>query len=373
MANELQHCGTLLGRRTLSNEPRCTQKLAVMRMHKPDTPARATPGQLAADAGQAPGDSDATLALRVQIKRIAPRMATVLIEGETGVGKEMTAREIHAHSLRCDKPFVPVDCTTFASELIESQLFGHVKGSFTGAAGDTLGMLRCADGGTLFLDEIGELPLTVQAKLLRCIQERTVVPLGGAVPIAIDVRIIAATHRDLTRMVREGAFRQDLYFRINVIRLTIPPLRERPDDILRLASLFVDELAQFYQEPNKLLAPHVRQRLLQYHWPGNVRELRNVIERAYVFCNERTIDLAHLPSEVRECGQHSSRPHSSQRGAATGEVIPSLAEAERVLIARVLKEVHGNQSQAALLLDVERHRLRRLILRHGLSHLIAAR
>jgi transcriptional regulator with PAS, ATPase and Fis domain len=343
-----------------------------MSMHMPDTPALATPDQHAADLDEPPGDGGATLALRSQIRHIAPRLATVLIEGETGVGKEMTAREIHACSLRCDKPFVPVDCTTFASELIESQLFGHVKGSFTGAARDTLGMLRCADGGTLFLDEIGELPLTVQAKLLRCLQERTVVPLGGVEPITIDVRIIAATHRDLTRMVREGVFRQDLYFRINVIRLTIPPLRERPEDIFRLASHFVDELAQFYQEPNKLIAPHVRQVLLQYHWPGNVRELRNVMERAFVFCNDRTIDLAHLPSEVRECGQHSSRQHSSRQGASAGEAIPSLAEAERLLIARVLKQVHGNQSQAALLLDVERHRLRRLILRHGLGHLIAS-
>lgn len=334
----------------------------------PDTPTRSTPEQLAADTGKPRAGSDATLALRAQIKHIAPRLATVLIEGETGAGKEMTVREIHAHSLRSNKPFVPVDCTTFASELIESQLFGHVKGSFTGAAGDALGMLRCADGGTLFLDEIGELPLTVQAKLLRCLQERTVVPLGGVEPIAIDVRIIAATHRDLARMVREGTFRQDLYFRINVVRLTIPPLRERPDDIVRLASHFVDELAQFYQEPKKLIAPHVRQVLLRYHWPGNVRELRNVMERAYVFCNDRTIDLVHLPSEVRECGQHSSR-----LGAASGESIPSLAEAERMLIARVLKAVHGNQSQAAQLLDVERHRLRRLILRHGLGHLIASR
>ena len=193
----------------------------------------------------------------LQIKCIAPRSATVLIEGETGVGKEMTAREIHAHSPRAGKPFVPVDCTAFASELIESQLFGHVKGAFTGAVSATLGMMRCADGGTLFLDEIGELPLPAQAKLLRCVQERTVVPLGGVEPIAIDIRIIAATHRDLARMVREGVFRQDLYFRINVIRVTIPPLRERPDDIVRLASHFVDELARFYQEPNKVISRRV--------------------------------------------------------------------------------------------------------------------
>jgi len=331
----------------------------------PDTTARLTPGLLKPEPGKLLGESSATLALRAEIEQVAPRFATVLIEGETGVGKEMTAREIHAHSPRADKAFVPVDCTAFASDLIESQLFGHVKGAFTGAGNDTLGMLRSADGGTLFLDEIGELPLAVQAKLLRCLQERTVVPLGGVEPVAINVRIIAATHRDLARMVRESAFRQDLYFRINVVRLAIPPLRERPDDIVRLASHFVDELARFYHEPNKVIAPHVRQVLMRYDWPGNVRELRNVIERSFVFCNDRTIELAHLPIEVREYAQRSSRP-----GMVNGETITSLAEAERVLIARALKKAHGNQSQAARLLGVERHRLRRLILHHGLVHLI---
>ena len=336
-----------------------------MRIPRSDTTSRSTLGLLQPQTGMLLGESAASLALRAEIERVAPRLATVLIEGETGVGKEMAAREIHAQSPRADKAFVPVDCTAFASDLIESQLFGHVKGAFTGAGNDTLGMLRSADGGTLFLDEIGELPLAVQAKLLRCLQERTVVPLGGVDPVAIDVRIIAATHRDLARMVREGAFRQDLYFRINVVRLTIAPLRERPDDIVRLALHFVDELARFYQEPNKLIAAHVRQLLLLYDWPGNVRELRNVIERSFVFSNERTIELAHLPAEVRECGQPLSRP-----GLATGESITSLAEAERVLIARALKKVQGNQSQAARLLGVERHRLRRLILHHGLGHLI---
>lgn len=336
-----------------------------MRIPKPDTTTRSTLSQLRPEPGMLLGESSATLVLRAEIERVAPRLATVLIEGETGVGKEMTAREIHARSPRADKAFVPVDCTAFASDLIESQLFGHVKGAFTGAGNDTLGMLRSADGGTLFLDEIGELPLAVQAKLLRCLQERIVTPLGGVEPVAIDVRIIAATHRDLARMVREGTFRQDLYFRINVVRLTIAPLRERPDDIVRLASHFVDELARFYQEPSKRISAGVRQSLVGYDWPGNVRELRNVMERSFVFSSERTIELAHLPIEVREPTRQSSRP-----GLSPGESITSLADAERVLIARALKKVHGNQSQAARLLGVERHRLRRLILHHGLGHLI---
>jgi transcriptional regulator with PAS, ATPase and Fis domain len=314
------------------------------------------------------GESEATLSLRSQIKRIAPRSATVLIEGETGVGKEMTAREIHARSLRAAKPFVPVDCTAFSSQLIESQLFGHVKGAFTGAVTDTMGFMRCAEGGSLFLDEIGELPLAVQAKLLRCIQERTIVPVGAVEPIPINVRFIAATHRDLTRMVRDGTFRQDLYFRINVVRLTIRPLRERADDVLQLASHFLEEFAQFYEEPPKILAPHVEDALLQYGWPGNVRELRNALERAFLFSNDRTIDLAHLPSEVREGGNASFG-----RRSASASPDQTLAETERMLIARVLQTAHGNQSEAARVLDVERHRLRRLIARHGLEHLLESR
>src|SRR3954464_6841238 len=177
-------------------------------------------------------DAGRAAALREQIEIIAPRSATVLIEGETGVGKEVAARQIHALSPRSSRPFVPVDCTVFSTELMESQLFGHVKGAFTGAVAAALGFVRCADGGTLFLDEIGELPMAVQAKLLRCIQERMVVPVGGVEPIPVDLRIIAATHRDLAAMVRDGQFRQDLYFRLNVVRLTIPPLRDRSDEIL---------------------------------------------------------------------------------------------------------------------------------------------
>ncbi len=313
------------------------------------------------------GESEATRNLRSQIKTIAPRSATVLIEGETGVGKEMAAREIHAGSLRAAKPFVAVDCTAFSSQLIESQLFGHVKGAFTGAVAATLGMLRCADGGTLFLDEIGELPLEVQAKLLRCLQERKVVPVGGVEPISVDLRIIAATHRDLARMVREGTFRQDLYFRVNVVRLSIRPLRERPDDVVRLASHFLEEFAAFYEEPVKVLAPQVRDVICRYDWPGNVRELRNTMERAFLFCNDRTIDVVHLPSEVRD-GSHCS----SARRPSFDDPIPLFAEAERTLIARALKAVHGNQSAAARALNVERHRLQRLIARHGLGHLLTA-
>jgi DNA-binding NtrC family response regulator len=328
-------------------------------------------------------DGSASRALAAQIDLVAPRSATVLIEGETGVGKEIAARRIHALSPRAGRPFVPVDCTVFSTELMESQLFGHVRGAFTGAVAAALGFVRCADGGTLFLDEIGELPLAVQAKLLRTIQERTVVPVGGVEPIAVDLRIIAATHRDLAGMVREGGFRQDLYFRLNVVRLSIRPLRERREEIMPLARTFVEDIANAYEEPVKTIGPSAEQALVRYDWPGNVRELRNAIERAFLFCGDRTIDSAHLPAEIRHHDEADNPifPRDDLADSArerigtvpADESIPRLADAERLLIARVLKVTGGNQSDAARLLDIERHRLRRKIVLHGLEHLARIR
>ncbi len=312
-------------------------------------------------------------ALQAQIALIAPRAATVLIDGETGAGKEIAARQIHALSPRAGRPFVPVDCTVFSTELMESQLFGHVKGAFTGAVAAALGFVRCADGGTLFLDEIGELPLAVQAKLLRCIQERSVVPVGGVEPIPVDLRIIAATHRDLAAMVREGCFRQDLYFRLNVVRLSIRPLRQRGDEILPLAGHFLDDIASAYDEPVKALSPAAADTLLRYDWPGNIRELRNAIERAFLFCADRTIDVIHLPEEVRAATETIFIEGAVSNPLAESEPILRLADAERLLIARVLKATGGNQSDAARLLDIERHRLRRKIVFHGLEHLARIR
>jgi DNA-binding NtrC family response regulator len=321
------------------------------------------------------GESAAASALRAQIAVIAPRPATVLIEGETGVGKEIAAREIHAQSPRANGPFVPVDCTAFSSELMGSQLFGHVKGAFTGAVASAQGFVRCANGGTLFLDEIGELPLAVQAKILRCLQERMVTPVGGTEAIPIDVRVIAATHRDLGQMVRAGTFRQDLYFRLNVVRLSLQPLRERAEDVLPLAEHFLADVANSYEEPPKSLAPEVESLLTAYDWPGNVRELRNAIERAFLFCGDRTIQSLHLPNEIRDFRPPPAEVKEGTTFAASDEAgaIPRLADAERLLIARVLKVTAGNQSDAARLLDVERHRLRRKIMLHGLEHLARIR
>ena len=319
------------------------------------------------------GESDSVRELRAAIEIVAPRSATVLLEGETGVGKEVAAREIHARSPRARNPLIPVDCTAFSSQLIESQLFGHVKGAFTGAMSAALGFIRCADGGTLFLDEIGELPLSVQAKLLRCLQERSVVPVGGTEPIPVDVRVIAATHRDLAQMVRDATFRQDLYFRLNVVRLTIRPLRQRREDIGHLARQFLANVASLYDEPSKTLSPAAAALLARYDWPGNVRELRNAVERAFLFCADRTIDVAHLPSEIRDFCRQAPIECPLDKGADSAFAIPSLAESERLLIARVLKVTGGNQSDAARLLDVERHRLRRKIMQHGLGHLARIR
>ncbi len=326
-------------------------------------------GRLNGPSSHIAGDSESSQALRQQIELIAPRSATVLIEGETGVGKEIAAREIHARSNRADRPFVPVDCTAFSTELMESQLFGHLKGAFTGAVSAAMGFVRCADGGTLFLDEIGELPLAVQAKLLRCLQERTVVPVGGTESIPVNVRIIAATHRDLAKMVREGTFRQDLYFRLNVVRLPIKPLRERPADVLCLAKCFLEEVATSYQEPSKVLAEEVEQALTRYDWPGNVRELRNAIERAFLYCSDRTIQAAHLPSEIVNFLPELADASTFEASLSFAQSIPRLADAERLLIAHVLKVTGGNQSDAARLLDVERHRLRRKIVLYGLEGL----
>jgi transcriptional regulator with PAS, ATPase and Fis domain len=316
------------------------------------------------------GRGEVIRTLRSEIQLVAARPATVLIEGETGVGKELVAREIHAQSGRSTGPFLPADCTAFSGQLIESQLFGHVKGAFTGAVTSTLGFIRCADGGTLFLDEIGELPLELQSKLLRCLQERAVVPVGSAEHVPVDVRVIAATHRNLDEMVREGRFRQDLYFRLNVVRLRIAPLRRRPEDVVPLAMHFLDEIAYSYDEPAKSLDEGARNLLVQYAWPGNVRELRNMMERAHLFCGSRVIGAAHLPPEIRD----AVSPTAARGGRpAHGNSIPSLAEAESLLVARALQAARGNQSAAARLLQVERHRLRRLIARHDLEHLLQTR
>lgn len=308
------------------------------------------------------GGSECVTRLHTQIERVAGRARTVLVQGESGTGKELVAREIHRVSDRGEGRFVPVDCTALPESLFESQLFGHVRGAFTGAAQSTLGLFRAADGGTLFLDEIGELPFTVQAKLLRCIQERAVTPLGRVEPISVDVRIIAATHRDLSDMVGQGLFREDLFYRMNVVALQVPTLRARLDDIPPLAAHFLDELAELCEEPSKQLSTAALIQLGEYTWPGNVRELYNAMEHAHVFCPSETIGPEDLPTAIRREPGAGHLPAEAH--------ILSLADAERELIMRALRATNGNQSRASRILQIERHRLHRKIVRYGLKSLI---
>ncbi len=250
------------------------------------------------------GSPETRKALDMALKA-AQSEATVLLLGETGTGKSVLAREIHRRSRRPEGAFVTVSCPSLSRELLESELFGHVKGAFTGAHQDTMGKVAAANGGTLFLDEIGELPLKIQARLLRLLQEREYERVGENIPRHADVRVISATNRDLARAVAEGAFREDLYYRLNVISLRMPPLRERVHDIERLALLYLNFLASHTGKPVRTLSPAALEALRNYSWPGNLRELRNVIERAVILSDHEQIeiedlsDIVHSPSEVR--------------------------------------------------------------------------
>lgn len=275
-----------------------------------------------------------------------------MISGETGTGKEMVARKIHQHSRRIDKPFVPVDCTTLTGQLFESQLFGHVRGAFTGAIHDTLGFFRAADQGTIFLDEISEIPLELQAKLLRVLQEGTVTPVGSTQIYPIDVRVLCATNRDLKHMVDKGQFRADLYYRINVVNLEIPPLRQRPEDILPLAKHFLGNLADFYDEPVRTLSDRTQQLLLGYRWPGNVREMANAMERCHVLTEGQVIEPATLPAEILM---------SSYTGQRADSPLPTLDAAKERLITEALRVTDGKKVAAAKILGIDRRRLNRLI------------
>jgi transcriptional regulator with PAS, ATPase and Fis domain len=298
------------------------------------------------------GSSPMMSAVKRIAARIAARRSTVIILGETGTGKEMLARYIHEHSPRAAKPFVPVDCSSLSEGLFESELFGHVKGAFTGATRDSLGFIRAADGGTLFLDEIGNLSLPLQAKLLRVLQEKRVVPVGDSRPRPVDVRVIAATNANLSELAQRGRFRQDLLFRLSVMVLELPPLRDRPEDILPLAQHFLDLQAELYGETAKTISPAVSQVLQCYAWPGNVRDLANVMEHAHVLATGETIELSDIPPRLL----------APVRSGAVAEASGlRLEEVERRTIAEALKKANYNKAAAARLLGINVQRLRRLI------------
>jgi two-component system response regulator HydG len=281
------------------------------------------------------------------IAKAANSVHPVLILGESGTGKELVARSIHYAGPFRDKPFIPVDCESFAPTLIESELFGHVKGASTGANQAKDGLLAIAEGGTVFLDEVGELPLNLQAKLLRAIQEREIRPVGSTRRISINVRILAATNRDLEQAVMQGTFRRDLYFRLNVLSLRIPALRERRQDIPLLVAYFLERLAR-NSGIEKLISDEAAKALLAYEWPGNVRELENCLERACAFTSGPLIDITDLP---RGIGHLAAAEASDGNGHSRGKIIP-MAELEKQTILSAIAELNGDKLQAARLLGI---------------------
>jgi DNA-binding NtrC family response regulator len=350
------------------------------------------------------GQSPATTRLRAEIQRVAVFSSTVLITGPSGTGKELVARQIHALSPRADGPFIPVDCASMTGELMASQLFGHVAGAFTGANCNALGCIRAANHGTLFLDEIGELEYAVQAKLLRVLQERVVTPVGSHRGEAVDVRVLAATNRDLRSEVRSGKFREDLYYRLDVVHLRTASLRERPSDILHLADEFLKQLADAGL-PRCALAPQGMAVLVDFHWPGNVRQLRNVLEQAVIDSPtpilsaellQRIISLsfaapddfareeggaASAAGEPRYCpetqgnateegSRHPSAVGRQQNGSEqfepTAAAWLTLEDLERQHIRLTLERTFYNRSAAARLLGVTRQALLRKMKRYGI-------
>ena len=315
----------------------------------------------AAEQGNLVGSSAAMRDVQKSIGLLADSDATVLLLGETGTGKEVVARSIHTHGRRAKAPFVPVNCAAIPAELLESLLFGHVRGAFTGAVADRAGSFREAQGGTLFLDEIGDMDLAMQAKLLRALQERIVTPVGGQ-PVPIDVRVIAATHRDLLQAVRDGRFREDLYYRLGVVPLALPPLRERLADIIPLAEHFLALSAG--DAPAKRLAADAAARLLAHPWPGNVRELLNAMKRAATLVRRPVIAADDLAFLVRPAGP-------ADPGGVTDWLAGTLPEAvarlEMELIRRALATCGGNRAQAAEQLGIRRQLLYQKLERYGLA------
>jgi two-component system response regulator HydG len=312
-----------------------------------------------ANIGSLIGDSVPMRRVQDLISRVGPSEASVLIWGETGTGKELVARAIHSVSNRKDGPFVAINCAAVPATLLESELFGHARGAFTDAKQQRPGLFQKASGGTLFLDEIGEMPLDMQAKLLRALQERTVRPVGADAEVPFDARIITATHRDLEAAVSDGKFRQDLYFRINVVRVDLPPLRERGGDILRLAHHFLAAMAERSGREILTIGPAVAERLLGYDWPGNVRELENCIERATALAQADAIAVEDLPDRVR-----LHEPDRFIVSANEPEELITLDELEKRYILRVLKLTDGNRSRAAIVLGLDRRTLYRKLSRY---------
>lgn len=303
------------------------------------------------------GSSAAMRNVFTQIVKVAPTDSTVLITGESGTGKELIASSIFKHSLRKDKPFVTINCVAIPEGLLESELFGHEKGSFTGATARKIGKFEIADGGTVFLDEIGDMPLSIQAKVLRALQEKEFERVGGTKPLHVDIRVIAATNKDLSQLIKEGRFREDLYFRLNVFSILLPPLRDRREDI----SILADHFLKNSPKPAKLSTAAL-QVLIGYNWTGNIRELKNVLERASIMSDEGVIDASHLPEEIR---QGISVSASSSRENLPLDDRINLMEKEMIISA--LKETSGVQVKAAGILGINQRSLWHRIKKHEID------
>ena len=330
----------------------------VRRLERTVRPNTRGDGMIAASAAMANA--------RDLLGRAAESEATVMLTGETGSGKEVAARELHALSARADGPFVAVNCAAIPEHLLESELFGHVKGSFTGATRDHTGLMVQASEGTLFLDEIGEMPIALQPKLLRALQERVVRPVGGDQQIPFDTRLVCATNVDLEKAVAEGRFREDLFFRINVVRIELPPLRKRGQDILLLAQQFLEQQAKKASKQVVGLTAAAAEKLMLYSWPGNVRELQNCMERAVALTQHDHIKVTDLPREIGEAEMGEPEPEMARSGDSPQRV-PTLEEIERRHIVKVLNIAEGNKTQAARMLGLDRKTLYRRLKRYGLD------
>lgn len=303
------------------------------------------------------GNSASLQAVFRLIEKVSATNASILIQGESGTGKELVARAIHQHSPRSTKPFVAINCGALPESLLESELFGHTKGSFTGAIADKKGLFRATEGGTLFLDEIGEIPVSLQVKLLRALQEHEITPIGSSVSVKFDARIVAATNRNLEEEVTKGNFREDLFYRLNVIEVFLPPLRERREDIPLLAKHFVTKIASEQKQPEKPLNKEAMTALINYHWQGNIRELQNAVERAFILSGDE-IDLESLPPKVKTNSQHGFEIRDPNG------LNPTLEEVERRYVLEILKNVNQDKSLAANILGIDLSTLYRKLKRY---------
>lgn len=331
------------------------------------TGSRQPVGDYAANANWVLGNNPTMRRIARSIQRAAEVECTVLVSGETGTGKELWARLLHRSGPRADKAFIPVNCAALTPSLAESQLFGHEKGAFTGAQGRSLGIFRAAQGGVVFLDEIGEMPMELQAKMLRLLQQREVMPVGSNEPVHVDVQIVAATNRDLEEESEKGNFREDLYYRLNMIELRVPPLRERPDDIPEFIAFFAEQFADRYRMPVWEPSPEALEAFCSFPWPGNVRQLGHVIEQAYVLQIEPELPMIGGKKASKQQAGSAAGGTATAAAAVDDGRVPylDLAKLRRQAIKQALAETRGHKSKAAKLLGVHANTLTRMLREDG--------